>query len=65
MDSHGNKVEYFFNTQTGQVEHGRQSSWEHLMGPFDTPAEAARALDTATERSDAWDEADKAWRGED
>jgi hypothetical protein len=36
MESHRGKVEYFFNTTTGSVEEGRQSSWEHLIGPFAT-----------------------------
>lgn len=65
MDSHSDKVEYFFNTQTGQVEQGRHSSWLHLMGPFETAADAAHALENASKRSEQWDEEDKAWRGED
>lgn len=54
---------YWFNTVTGEVEHGRQSSWTQLMGPYDTAEEAARALDTARRRSKAWDEDDDRWRG--
>jgi len=55
------KSEYFFNTRTKMVEKGRQSSWEHLMGPYDTPEEAANALETARKRSQAWDEDDRRW----
>nr|WP_297084611.1 SPOR domain-containing protein [uncultured Demequina sp.] len=58
------KVEYFFNTRTRMVEQGRQSSWENLMGPYDSYEAAARALETAQERTDAWDEDDREWRGE-
>ena len=65
MDSHGDNGEYYYNKTTGAVEQGRQSSWEHLLGPYDTFAEAARALDTVTERTKNWDDEDKAWRGED
>jgi len=65
MEPTGGKTEYFFNTETRQVEQGRQSTWEHLLGPFDTADEAQRAVDIAADKSDAWDEADRAWRGED
>jgi len=54
--------EYWFNTQTGQVEEGRQSSWSHLLGPYGTRAEAQHALDTARLRSEAWDREDEEWR---
>ncbi len=65
MEPHHDKVEYYFNTATGMVEQGKKSSWENLLGPFATFDGAARALETAAERSDAFDEEDKAWRGED
>ena len=59
------RVEYFFNTATKMVEKGRQSSWEHLLGPYDSAEAAAKALDTAAQRSAAWDESDAAWKDED
>ncbi|GIG55552.1 SPOR domain-containing protein [Demequina activiva] len=59
------QVEYFFNTRTRMVEKGRQSSWEHLMGPYGSAEEAARALEKAQERTEAWDEDDAEWRGDD
>jgi hypothetical protein len=31
------------------------------LGPFGTRDEAARALETAAERTEAWDEEDKEW----
>ena len=54
--------EYWFNTQTGQVEEGRQSSWSHLMGPYATREQAQHALDTARSRAEAWDREDEEWR---
>ena len=59
------KTEYYFNTKTQMVEKGRQSSWEHLMGPYDTPEDAANALEIARKRSKAWDDDDRDWRGDD
>jgi hypothetical protein len=65
MDDDGHdKVEYFFNTRTQMVEKGRQSSWEHLMGPYDSPEEAANAMEIARKRSQAWDDDDRSWKGE-
>lgn len=64
-DDDRTKVEYFFNTRTQMVEKGRQSSWEHLMGPYDTPEEAEKALETARKRSQAWDDDDRAWNNGD
>ena len=53
--------EYWFNTATGQVEEGRQSSWTHLLGPYDSREEAQSALDRARRRSEAWDQEDEEW----
>ncbi|WP_156155825.1 SPOR domain-containing protein [Demequina phytophila] len=52
-------VEYFYNTKTRMVEKGRQSSWEHLMGPYATREEAAGALEIAKHRNDAWEDDDR------
>ncbi len=57
-------VQYFYNTRTRMVEKGRVSSWEDLMGPYDTREEAEKALETAARRSDAWDDEDADWRGD-
>lgn len=54
--------QYWYNTKTGQVEKGRQSSWENRMGPYATEAEARAALDTAAARSAQWDRDDADWR---
>jgi hypothetical protein len=62
---HTDKIEYFYNTRTQMVERGRQSSWEHLMGPYDTFADATQALEIAKKRNQAWSDDDAAWEGED
>ncbi len=64
MHEAGDTTEYYFNTQTRMVEKGRLSSWEHLLGPYDTFEEASTAIEKAEQRSDAWDEADADWKGE-
>jgi len=60
MEDGNGRVEFYFNTATQMVEKGRQSSWEHLMGPYASADEAARALETAQARSQNWDE-DESW----
>ncbi|GAA2035890.1 hypothetical protein GCM10009720_15560 [Yaniella flava] len=49
---------YWYNVQTGEVEHGPQSVGLHRIGPFDTQEEAANALETYEARNRAWDEED-------
>lgn len=51
--------EFYYNTETHQVEQGKQSTWSHLMGPYPTREEAAKALDKAKARTDSWDETDR------
>lgn len=57
------QAQYFFNTRTKTVETGQLSSWEDLMGPYSTRAEAERALETAKKRSESWDDDDADWQG--
>ncbi|MFZ0161896.1 MAG: hypothetical protein WAL50_22935 [Kineosporiaceae bacterium] len=53
---------YWFNTTTGKVEaDADKSRGEVLMGPYPTFEEAARALQTARERTEKWDEEDRRW----
>jgi hypothetical protein len=47
---------YWYNLTTGQVEKGFESPAVDRAGPFDTPEEAAHALETLRERSRAWSE---------
>ncbi len=53
--------QFWFNTETKQVEQGRQSHYRNLMGPYSTAAEAQQALQTAASRTEAWDDEDDAW----
>lgn len=48
--------EYWYNIRTGQVEEGAQSSWKHLLGPYDTHAEAAQAMNRVQENNERWDD---------
>jgi hypothetical protein len=58
---------YWYNVDTGQVEtDDDKSQGANLMGPYDSQDDASRALQTARERTEAWDAADKEWEeGED
>ena len=47
--------QFWFNSETKQVEEGRQSSWTNLMGPYPTRAAAEHALEQAAARTQAWD----------
>lgn len=51
---------YWFNTRTGQVEHGKQSLASDLLGPFATEAEAARAPERLQENARKWAEEEAA-----
>lgn len=59
------EVQFWFNPRTGEVEEGRLSAWGDRMGPYRTREEAERALETARERSEAWDEEDRRWEDDD
>lgn len=51
---------YWYNIVTGAVEDDKNHSRkDDLMGPYATPQEAAAALQTARERTEAWDEEDR------
>ncbi|MGN8025928.1 SPOR domain-containing protein [Microbacterium sp. 22242] len=54
------EAKYWFNSRTGQVEHGLLSSSIDRIGPFDTAEDAARAPEVLKERSKAWAEEDAA-----
>ncbi|WP_166986384.1 hypothetical protein [Canibacter zhoujuaniae] len=46
--------EYWYNTQTGEVEKGKLSPSVYRVGPFPTAAEAQAAPDKLQQRADAW-----------
>ena len=45
---------YWYNIETGKVEHGMISSSADRVGPFDTEAEAVAAPAKLQERSRVW-----------
>ena len=51
---------YWYNLETGEVEHGFQSPAPDRAGPFDTAEDAARAPEIIRERSRQWAEEDAA-----
>ena len=57
------KVEYWFNTATGEVEVGKQSLSVDRLGPFETFDEAKNAMDTIARRAAALraEDADDDW----
>lgn len=53
---------YWFNVDTGAVETDEtRSQGATVMGPYDTEDAAARALESARERTESWDAEDRAW----
>ncbi|CAM3994847.1 SPOR domain-containing protein [Helcobacillus massiliensis] len=54
-------TEFFYNLTTKQVEEGRKSPGDELMGPYATADEAKNALAKAEARNQAWDAEDREW----
>ncbi len=54
-------AEYWFNVRTRTVEEGHQSDSSDLMGPYSTREAAERALQTARENTERWDDEEKRW----
>lgn len=51
---------YWFNIETRQVEtDDNRSQNADVMGPYETEAEAANALETARRRTEEWDEEER------
>lgn len=57
--------DWYYNLETREVEKGLVSDWTKRIGPYPTREAAEHALDIAASRNATWDEADRAWRGED
>ncbi|MFN8076197.1 MAG: hypothetical protein U0Q15_12365 [Kineosporiaceae bacterium] len=58
--------DYWFNIRSGQVETDvDRSRKDDLMGPYPTREAAEQALAAARGRTEAWDEQDRAWNGDD
>jgi hypothetical protein len=61
----GAEVAYWFNVDTRQVVTDEtKGPGDNLMGPYTSEADAALALETARERTERWDEEDRAWEDE-
>lgn len=56
---------YYYNLETGRVEHGLVSDWTDRLGPYRTHEEAANALERAKQRNEAWEEQDRKWDDDD
>jgi hypothetical protein len=56
LDSSGVPVEFWFNLKTGQVEFGKLAAASYRVGPFDSEAEAHKALETLANRAQKWNE---------
>lgn len=48
------RVQYWFNTHTGQVETGKQSLALYRLGPFDSREQAEKAPEIIAQRAAAW-----------
>lgn len=56
---------YWYNVDSGKVEKdGETDPKARLLGPYDTEDEARAALQSAAERTEEWDKADKEWDGD-
>lgn len=52
---------YYYNTETGEVEHGMVSSFTNRLGPYPTRAAAEHAQQIARARNEAWEMESKYW----
>ena len=58
-------AKYYYDVKTGRVVKGGILSWWNKMGPYDTQEAAARALETARDRTQAWDEENREYHDPD
>ena len=56
---------YWSLTKKRVVTADQRDRADEVLGPYPTEEAARNWKDTAETRNDAWDEADKAWEGED
>jgi hypothetical protein len=54
LSSDGSPIQWWFNAKTGEVEQGLKSKSLDRIGPFNSKAEAERALDVIRARSEQW-----------
>lgn len=53
---HDEPMAFYYCTKHGAVEGEQGCKAADRLGPYDTEAEAARAFETAREKTKAWDE---------
>lgn len=55
--------QFWFNMRTGKVQTNYdKGQGKDLMGPYPTSEQAEHALESASRRTEDWDEADRRWR---
>jgi hypothetical protein len=56
-------VQYWYNLSTNQVEEAsHRGQGKDVLGPYPTREAAQQALETARNRTEAWDEEDRRYR---
>jgi hypothetical protein len=55
------EAQWFYCLKHRSVEPREGCRAEDRLGPYPDPETAARALEIARERTEAWDEADREW----
>lgn len=56
--------EWWYCLKHGKVEHGAGCANSDRLGPFETEAEAANALELAKQRNEEWSKDDARWNGD-
>ncbi|SCK56242.1 hypothetical protein [Streptomyces sp. WMMB 322] len=56
----GQPGEWYYCIKHGKVEEGPECPAKNRLGPYGTPAEASRAIETVHKRNEAWDH-DPGW----
>lgn len=55
-------MSYWYNVDTGTVQSDAERGQNaNVLGPYETAEEASRALETAREKTDRWDEEERQW----
>lgn len=55
--------QWWYSLKHMRVEHGAGDPNSERLGPYDTEAEASRALETARKRNEQWDNDEDEWDG--
>ena len=53
---------YWYNVDRGEVQSDAERGQNaNVLGPYETAEDASRALETAREKTERWDEEDREW----